>query len=297
MAKEYMSRKNRLILNPIFIISLLVLAINDHLLKEMFHNWITGKISDFVGLIILPLFITFLVPRIEKWSCYISAVLFIYWKSELSSSLIEALNQNGFFTFGRVIDYSDLLALLVLPVSWKIIRSQNHHISNTSVVRLKVVTITSISFLLLTATSFYQPILKPEGTILIDKKYLLKVPKDTILHRIKDMGYNWEYVKEYSTGKNQNGYYQIENIIIPEIDKRDFLIKQDTIKKLTFYFTDFRYTPTKRQEKLGSQYLFIDEVTFSDSNHITSWKLMKMYSNLYKKNLDKLFVREATKKD
>jgi hypothetical protein len=38
-----------LLFNPLFIIGLPVLLINDHYLKWMFHNWATGKLSDFAG--------------------------------------------------------------------------------------------------------------------------------------------------------------------------------------------------------------------------------------------------------
>ena len=37
------------ILSPWFLISVLLLLINDHLLKDLYGNWVTGKLSDVAG--------------------------------------------------------------------------------------------------------------------------------------------------------------------------------------------------------------------------------------------------------
>lgn len=34
--------------------SMLLLGLNDHCLKATYHNWITGKLSDFAGLVVFP---------------------------------------------------------------------------------------------------------------------------------------------------------------------------------------------------------------------------------------------------
>ncbi|MBQ0740775.1 hypothetical protein J9332_41515, partial [Aquimarina celericrescens] len=44
--------------NPIFLISLGGLILNDWFLKAFFHNTITGKLSDFAGLIAFPFFLS-----------------------------------------------------------------------------------------------------------------------------------------------------------------------------------------------------------------------------------------------
>jgi hypothetical protein len=47
-------RNQDLLFNWIFLSGLILLALNDHLLKWQYSNWLTGKLSDFVGLLILP---------------------------------------------------------------------------------------------------------------------------------------------------------------------------------------------------------------------------------------------------
>ena len=47
----------RALVHPLAIFSLLVLVINDHVLKEMFGGPITGKLSDIAGAIVVPLLI------------------------------------------------------------------------------------------------------------------------------------------------------------------------------------------------------------------------------------------------
>ena len=41
-------------LHPLFLVSLLVLLINDHIAKDLYPGLITGKLSDFSGLVVLP---------------------------------------------------------------------------------------------------------------------------------------------------------------------------------------------------------------------------------------------------
>jgi hypothetical protein len=282
-----MIKRNNILLNPIFISSLLILAINDHILKYYFNNWLTGKLSDFAGLIVLPLFLSFLFPKLSKWTCFISALFFIYWKTKFSDSLIDFINKNDIVIFSRVIDFTDFVALIVLPIPWTLINDKK-----TLTLKSKFVStffLVLFTFCVLTATSIRKGyILKPEGTITINQKHELKVPKDTVLARINQLGYSYEI---------SNNLYIIKDVIVPEIrKKREYLIKQDTIKEITFSFINFYYQPTKKQQKLGAQYLCIHDVKFSDVNTITDWKVMKNYSKLYAEITEKLFAKESTKK-
>lgn len=38
---------------PWFLASVALLAVNDHLLKERFPGWLTGKVSDLAGLLVV----------------------------------------------------------------------------------------------------------------------------------------------------------------------------------------------------------------------------------------------------
>lgn len=53
-----MTRSPRsLLLHPVVIAGIVVLLVNDHVLKGSAPGWLTGKLSDFAGLAFTPLFI------------------------------------------------------------------------------------------------------------------------------------------------------------------------------------------------------------------------------------------------
>src|SRR4030095_5695986 len=43
------------LLHPVALLSIALLIVNDHFLKPTYSNWITGKLSDFAGLVFFPL--------------------------------------------------------------------------------------------------------------------------------------------------------------------------------------------------------------------------------------------------
>jgi len=103
--------------SPPFLISLFLLLLNDFYLKAAFHNAFTGKLSDFCGLFIFPIFWSVLFPA-RKQSVYIlTALFFIYWKSRYSDPFIQLFSEY-LYTVQRTVDLSDLFALIVLPLSW-----------------------------------------------------------------------------------------------------------------------------------------------------------------------------------
>ncbi|MBR9916069.1 MAG: hypothetical protein GYB32_14855 [Algicola sp.] len=108
--------KTKYLTNYIFLAGLILLLLNDHLLKDIYGNWFSGKLSDFAGVLILPLFLKSLFPISKKHAIGFTILFFLFWKSPLSSGLISGVNFIG-FPIGRVVDYSDYLAFLVLPLS------------------------------------------------------------------------------------------------------------------------------------------------------------------------------------
>lgn len=100
-----------------FIIPLAVLILNDFLFKTHFPGAVTGKLSDITGIWVLALTLLAFFPN-RKNVVYISVSLFfLLWKSPFSQLMIDGWNALPLFTIGRVVDYSDLLALAVLPLS------------------------------------------------------------------------------------------------------------------------------------------------------------------------------------
>ena len=115
-------RDKRLLLNKIFIACLLLLTLNDHIFKELYGNWLTGKLSDFAGLLLLPLAIAYVFPGKRKYAALYAGLFFIFWKSPLSEWPIYWYNQVAPIPITRIIDYTDLLALGILPLVHRLIR-------------------------------------------------------------------------------------------------------------------------------------------------------------------------------
>lgn len=137
-----------------FLIGLLLLLLNDLVFKDQFHNGLTGKLSDFAGLFVFPLFWAAFFPRKKLFVFIATAVLFVFWKSVHSQFLIEGWNSLPFFGIQRTVDYSDLCALLILPLSYRY--------SNTSsgmrVPHRLIYVIAIVSMFAFTATQFRQKI-------------------------------------------------------------------------------------------------------------------------------------------
>lgn len=115
-----MSKENHLF-RSLFLLSIFLLILNDSFLKYEFHNYFTGKLSDFAGLFAFPYFFACLFPKRIKSIYIFSGLLFIFWKSEFSQGFFDFANSYG-IGINRIIDYSDLMALLILPISfcyWK----------------------------------------------------------------------------------------------------------------------------------------------------------------------------------
>lgn len=99
-----------------FITFLALLLINDCFLKAAYPGWITGKLSDFSGIAIICL-LSLSFFSIHRFAIYaVISGFFFWWKSPLSDVFIEMINLNLPFQIGRVVDYTDLFSLGILPI-------------------------------------------------------------------------------------------------------------------------------------------------------------------------------------
>ncbi len=111
---------NRL-LDPVFLFALGLLLLNDHVLKSAYHNVWTGKLSDFAGLYALAWVGMSMVPSLHKGISWMIAIAFVFWKSPWSAPLIDFWNSSGLLPVSRIEDWSDLIALIVLPLAgWRL---------------------------------------------------------------------------------------------------------------------------------------------------------------------------------
>ena len=98
----------------LFVAAVVLLVLNDHLLKTEFPGWWTGKLSDFAGLFAFAVFWAALLPRHRRLVFVATALGFVIWKSPLSDGPLTAWNALGTWPLARVVDYTDLFALVVL---------------------------------------------------------------------------------------------------------------------------------------------------------------------------------------
>lgn len=113
-----MKKLNRLA-QPVFLVSLLILLLNDLILKTVFHNYFTGKLSDFAGLLVFPFFWSVLFPKRTKEIHIAVALFFIFWKSPFSEGFVNL------FGFYRIVDFSDNIALVSILVSFWLLKQES----------------------------------------------------------------------------------------------------------------------------------------------------------------------------
>src|SRR5690242_18360316 len=94
--------------SPGFVIALAVLLANDLWWKAAYHNWLTGKLSDFAGLFVVVVLATAFRPARGRLIAVGTVVGFTFWKSPLSQPLIDGWNLLGPYPIARVVDHSDL---------------------------------------------------------------------------------------------------------------------------------------------------------------------------------------------
>lgn len=104
-----------LLRSPIFLFALGAMVVNDWALKPLFHNALTGKLSDFAGLAAFTLFLCSLWRGRRLAIALGVSAAFTLWKSPYAQVLIDAANNWLPFHVGRTVDYTDLVAL---PVVW-----------------------------------------------------------------------------------------------------------------------------------------------------------------------------------
>jgi len=290
-----MKKKNqKLLYKKWFLLAVFLLLINDFFLKYEFHNLLTGKISDFAGLFAFPYFLSLFTKKIK--STYIfTIVFFVFWKTELSQVSIEFLNNLNFNIY-RVVDYTDFIALLILPISYTYrIEASQIKIKQNVYVNMTIVLITCFSFIATTQER------KPPPHIIekinLKSGLIINFPfkKETFFD---SLGYTKTYMPYYKF----NGYYihvnaensksllydRIEVLYKVRLKKStDSLRTQVTIDSiLSFSYTKFRYNTTKdsiQKNKLINKYKKMTNKEF-DSIFLSKFEVLNRYFLFVKQN-------------
>lgn len=210
---------DKILLSPLFIIGLILLLLNDFYLKFAFSNLLTGKISDFAGLFIFPIFWSAFFPK-RKLSIYVStAIFFIFWKSPFSQILIDYWNSFEILRIGRVVDYSDLIALFVLPFSYKYFLNFRYcELVNLQLRKFATFAVIVISVFAFTATSY-----ENERTIyLFGNNYEVKMNINNLEQFVKN-----EKSFEILTFERESDKYSANQLSNREIDPTQYYLYFD----------------------------------------------------------------------
>lgn len=165
--------------SPLLLGCVAVLVVNDRVLKVAFHNAVTGKLSDVAGVAAFALFWAALFPRRRRAAFVMTAMGFAWWKSPASQPVIDAWNANVGWTVGRVVDWTDLLALAVLPL---IYRSHPRPAAHPWLRRVPGPVVAAACVLAFAATSRIHSVSYPE-----EAPYALDLPRDVVLQRMYDL--------------------------------------------------------------------------------------------------------------
>ena len=119
----------RALAHPGAVLALVVLALNDHVLKEAWPGWVTGKLSDVAGLVVAPLLLAALltlvrVPRAMKVAIAATGAGFVLCKASVIGAAVTSDVWSLFGTPTMIrADVTDLLALPALYGAWQINRA------------------------------------------------------------------------------------------------------------------------------------------------------------------------------
>ncbi len=122
-----MSDPRHALRSPAWWIALAVLLLNDHLLKGVGPGWLTGKLSDFAGVIVAPaLLATLLGTRSRRVMAGCVALVALAFTAinllPAASRACEWLMALAGIPWRLWPDPTDLLALSMLPASWAVMQ-------------------------------------------------------------------------------------------------------------------------------------------------------------------------------
>lgn len=163
--------------SPAFVAAVLLLLVNDFILKPQFGNVLTGKLSDFAGLFAFPFFWAALLIRHRVAIYWSTAAAFILWKLPSSGPWIDAWNTVSPLQVSRVVDPTDLVALSILPLSYWFAGN----FRPVSVRPLATLSIAVVSLFAFAATS------RPY-TVAFDQVYIFEGSEVAMMAKLREQG-------------------------------------------------------------------------------------------------------------
>ena len=226
-----MTQDKRLFTSIWFIIGLIILLLNDFVFKTTFGNWFTGKLSDFAGLFIFPLFWVTIFPKHKNKIFFLTAIIFMYWKSSYSNGLISLWNSIGIWNINRTVDYSDIIALTILPLAYHI---------ETLKEKLTRIRLSPYIPLIIAAFAFMATTKEKMNTCFEDKTAVYHIKnqsRESFMSDLKSIGLDISSTK-YNNTKYDDEHTEIKNL-------------NDSISNLVILIGDFNNSDKTVEVSLG----------------------------------------------
>lgn len=181
---------HRTVRSPVFLASLALLLANDFYFMAQWSNWFTGKLSDFAGLVAFALFWSAVFPRRARLVHIVVGVGFVLWKLPPTDPVLALWNSSSPLDLGRVTDLTDLMALVVLPLSlyhFRQLDPRGESVATSGLGALpRTTAVCAVSLLAFVATS-YDPAVYYDEDGVATNKYAFDVSSDQIVQAVHSL--------------------------------------------------------------------------------------------------------------
>ena len=191
---------HRALLHPLWLASLVVLALNDHVFKSagVLPDVITGKLSDFAGLLVAPALLAALtrVQTRRGWWLAHLAVGAVFSAIQLSPE-VAAIWSRGMAAIGVpwviVCDPTDLIALPILLVGGRVLARGTRATVVSNLRRSAECAAATVGLVFCTATSYDEPWDAERFEELFADVYLHNGTSDELVVRIRPLSPSVDY--------------------------------------------------------------------------------------------------------
>lgn len=292
-----MKKKYNLLFHPAFVISIVLLLVNDIFLKYSFPSWFTGKLSDFTGLFAFAVFLLSIFPVHRKAVLLFCGLFFLWWKSSLSQPVINIVNDLSPYAIGRTVDYSDLIALAVLPATYYFSLSRLNMVIPYRKISLNIICL--VSLFAFCYTSMPRRIMYdyPPKHIRFYESFATTKTEEEILHKLSSLqlkyskdSVNYYRLSEadlYLRQKENDSAYQWKKF--PDSRDSTLYVRETSSPFYTIPFyrlDDDRLSNLKFRFEKGNKKNFVTVLSFetslSDLSALYGGKLKRKYKRHFK---------------